>query len=244
MPRILRRYPLPVLFIVVMCGVSSVYAYGLGSSDQRSFIAWAATNLTNLRSDPLGTLIVSAFVSEEAPWVWVGFAAMGLFPLVQRFGNLRALLLVGTAHVVGTLLSEGALALRIAAGDAPASLRDLDDVGPSYVIASALLATLLYGAQPAVRTGGHWMFDRIGGRWWRLGGAICLILLVPSLFDGLSHWDVAAVGHVVALATGVVVGFVLARRERRGAEAVRPDRTRAPRRASVTVTGERGSPGR
>ncbi|MGH3377622.1 MAG: rhomboid-like protein [Actinoallomurus sp.] len=218
MPVILRRFPLPVVFIVALCAVSSVYVYGLGLADQRSFVAWTATNLINLRSDPLGTLIASAFVSETAPWIWVGFAVVGLFPLVHRFGNLRALLLVTTAHVVGTLLSEGLLALRIASGAAPASLRALDDVGPSYVIAAALIAAIVYGAEPAVRTasGGHWLFDRIASRWWRLGAAIGLALLAPNLFDGLGHLDVAAVGHSVALVTGAGVGLILARLEPRG----------------------------
>jgi hypothetical protein len=196
--------------------VSSVYAYALEPADQRSFIASTATNLVNLRSDPLGTLIASAFVSEATPWIWIGFGFVGLFPLVHRFGNLRALLLVGAAQVIGTLISEGLLAWRIAAGAAPGSLRFLDDVGPSYVIASALIAAILYGPEPAARTArhGHWLFDRIGSRWWRLAALAGLALLAPHLFGGLDHLDVAAVGHLVALVTGATVGFLLTRAER------------------------------
>lgn len=212
---VLRRFPVPVFFIVAMCAVSSVYAYVLGSSARRSLVAATATNLVNLRADPYGTIIASAFVSEVEPWVWLAFAAAGLFPLAHRFGNLRALLLVGSAHVVGTLLSEGLLAWRISVGAASASLRTIDDVGPSYVIASALFATLLYGTTPAVRAAVSRPFDRIGSRWWRLLAAIGLGLLVPSLFDGLDRLDVTAVGHVVALTTGAVVGLLLLRRERR-----------------------------
>lgn len=224
MPVVLRRFPVPVVFIVAMCAVSSVYAYALGPSGRHSLVAWTATNLINLRSDPLGTLVASAFVSETTPWVWVGFAVAGLFPLVHRFGNLRALLLVGAAHVIGTLLSEGLLAWRIAAGAVPPSLRALDDVGPSYVIASALLATILYGAEPPVRTAedGHGAFDLIASRWWRLLAAVGLILLAPSLFEGIEHLDVTPVGHAVALTTGAVVGLLLARRERRAALVTRP----------------------
>ena len=104
-----------------MCAVSSVYAYGLAPSDQRSFVASTATNLVNLRTDPLGTLIASAFVSEATPWIWIGFGIVGLFPLVHRFGNLRALLLVGAAQVIGTVISEGLLAWQISTGAAPYS---------------------------------------------------------------------------------------------------------------------------
>lgn len=225
---LLRRFPVPVVFIAALCAVSSVYAYALGADGRRSVVDSTATNLINLRSDPLGTLIASAFVSEAAPWIWVGFAAAGLFPLAHRFGNLRALLLVGAAHVIGTLLSEGLLAWRIAAGAVSPSLRALDDVGPSYVVASALLATILFGAEPAVRAdprSGRGLFDRIASRWWRLLAAAGLALLVPSLFEGLGRLDVAAVGHMVALVTGAVVGLLLMRRERRSVAVARPRAT-------------------
>jgi len=233
-PSVLRRFPVPIIFILALCSVSSVYAYGLGPTDQRSFIASTATNLVNLRTHPLGTLIASAFVSEATPWIWIGFAVVGMFPLVHRFGNLRGLLLVAAAQVIGTLISEGLLAWRISTGAAPGSLRFLDDVGPSYVIASALIATILYGPEPAVRTArhGHWLFDRVASRWWRLGALVGLAFLTPHLFGGLDHLDVAAVGHLVALITGAVGGFLLTRAEpaprvpgRRGAG---PVVTRAP----------------
>jgi hypothetical protein len=216
-PSLLRRFPMPIVFIMVLCAVSSVYAYGLGPSDQRSLIASTATNLVNLRTNPVGTLIASAFVSEATPWIWIGFAIVGLFPLVHRFGNLWALLLVGAAQVIGTLISEGLLAWRIAAGAVPGSMRFLDDVGPSYVIASALVATILYGPEPAVRTArhGHWLFDRIASRWWRAGALAGLAMLAPHLFGGLEHLDVAAVGHLVALVTGAGVGLLLSRLEHR-----------------------------
>lgn len=238
---VLRRFPLPVAFIVAMCAVSSVYAYGLGPSGQRSLVAWTATNLANLRSDPLGTLVASAFVSETAPWVWLGFAAAGLFPLAYRFGNSRALLLVGAAHVIGTLLSEGLLAWRISAGAEPVAMRTTDDVGPSYVIASALLATILYGTGPGPRTPVSWPFDRIAGRWWRLLAAVGLIALAPSLFEGIGRLDFTAVGHVVALSTGAAAGLLLTLGERRGAPAVAPGSDaavrRPPRRADQDSTG-------
>ncbi|GAA4636376.1 hypothetical protein GCM10023196_085860 [Actinoallomurus vinaceus] len=216
MHSILRRYPLPTLFIVAFCGVSGVYAYGLGPAQQRLVVGATATNLVNLRSDPLGTMIASAFVAEAAPWMWVAFAIVGLFPVAHRFGNVRTLVLVGAAQVIGTLLSEGLLAWRISTGAAHPSMRYLDDVGPSYVIASALVATILYGAEPLVRTArhGHWLFDRVPSRWWRIGAAVGLAFLAPHLFNKLDRLDVAAVGHVVALLVGAGVGLLFVHRER------------------------------
>lgn len=185
---------MPVVFITALCVVSSVYSCALGPSGRRSVVAATATNIANLESDPLGSLVASAFVAESALWAWVPLAVLGLFPLVRRLGNLRALLLVASAHVAGSLLSEGLLAWRISAGAEPSSMRFLDDVGPSYVIASALLVTVVYGR---------------AGRVWRVLAAVGLVLLAPSLFSGLDHLDVAAVGHVVSMTTGIALAWAL-----------------------------------
>ncbi len=205
---LLRRYPMPVVFIVAFCVMSAVYV-GIGASGRRDIVAATATNVHNLHTDPIGTLIASAFVAEGVPWFWVVFAVVGLFPLVQRFGNTRALLLILAAHVVGTLISEGLVAVRISLGELPESMRLLDDVGPSYVIAAALIATILYGPK---------VLGRTNGKWWRAGAAVGLILLIPSLFEGVEHLDVAAVGHIIALTTGAGLGLFYVRSERRAVE--------------------------
>ena len=209
---------MPFFFIVAFCAVSGVYAYWLHPAEQRLIVSFTATNLVNLRTDPIFTLVASAFVAEAVPWLWVVQAIVGLFPVAHRFGNLRALLLVGAAQVIGTLVSEGLLAWRISAGAMPASMRYLDDVGPSYVIACALVATILFGAESAVRTArhGHWLFDRVPSRWWRVGAAVSLAFLAPHLFQGLQRLDVAAVGHVISMTVGAAGGLLLARSEGTG----------------------------
>lgn len=209
MLRFARRYPLPVVYIAMFCAVSSVYVWMLQPAGQRALVDNAATNLNNLGSDPVGTMVMSAFVAEAAPWMWVAFAVVGLFPVAHRFGNLRALFLIATAQIVGTLVSEGVVAWQIAAGQVPLSQRLLPDVGPSYVIASALIATILYGSEhPAVRGG------VFAGPWWRLGAFLGLAVLAPHLFNGIGHLDVAAVGHTVALITGALIGAIFTRTRR------------------------------
>jgi hypothetical protein len=214
---------MPVVFITALCAVSAVYAYALDPSERRSFVAATATNIENLETDPLGTLVASAFVAETAQWAWVVLAIVGLFPLAHRFGNLRALLLLASSQVAGTLLSEGLLAWRISTGALPSSMRLLDDVGPSYVIASALVVTIVYGPRPGRRP--YWPFDR-RGRWWRGAAAVGMAFLAPSLFSGLGRLDVAAVGHVVSMTTGLALGWLLVRSGRApaAAPAVRPVR--------------------
>lgn len=245
MSSIVRRYPVPFFFIMAFCAVSGVYAYWLRPAEQRLFVGLTATNLVNLRADPIGTLVASAFVAEAAPWMWVVLAVIGLFPVAHRFGNVRALFLVGTAQVIGSLVSEGLLAWRISAGLMPASMRHLDDVGPSYVIASALVATILFGAEPAVRTArhGHWLFDRVPSRWWRAGAAVGLAFLAPHLFQGLQRLDVAAVGHVISMIVGTTGGMLLARSEGTGFGFARPwRRLRCPPAAVAAPALRRRAP--
>jgi hypothetical protein len=107
---------------------------------------------------------------------------------------------------VGTGVSEGVLALRVARGLEPAAARSIVDVGPSFVVVGVLVATVVGGKC----------------RWWRAAAALGFGLLVPSLFDGLSRWDVAAVGHVTAIAVGAGGGVLLFRRRTTAAPAPSP----------------------
>jgi hypothetical protein len=97
--------------------------------------------------------------------------------------------------VIGTLVSEGILAYRIDHGTMPAADRFITDVGPSYVVVTAIAVALLWGRWPA-----------------RLAAAIdfTLLIFIGDIFGGLSHLHVAAVGHATALLTGCIVGSALA----------------------------------
>jgi hypothetical protein len=186
---------LPVVYLAGFAVVSFLYVYGLQPAGRQSLVAWAATDLANLKSDPVGCLVASAFVAQQSPWIWLVIGAVALVPLVRRIGNVRALVLVAAAHVIGSLISEGILGVQISMGAEPASMRYLDDVGPSYVMVAALVAVILY----------------CHGRLWRIGALACLIALVPHLFSGLSHLAVAPVGHLVAMLVGAALGWVFTR---------------------------------
>ncbi|RMI41150.1 hypothetical protein EBO15_23760 [Actinomadura harenae] len=193
---------MPLAFLVLFAATGFVQLALLTGPARESLIAWASTNLDNLSWNPVGTLVTSAFVAEgesAAQVVQLGVMALGLFPLARRFGNLRAVLIVVSAHVAGTLVSEGLTAVRLAFGSVSASVREISDVGPSYVLAAALLATILFGP----------------GRVARILAAASLAALSPYLFEGLTSLDVAAVGHVVAMGTGVGLGGLMALRDRR-----------------------------
>ena len=194
---LIRRYPVPLGYLAGLTVVSTIYTYALSSAGQRSLVAWASTNLDRLPANPVGTLVVSAFISEDSVIGWLIVGSLALFPLARRFGNPRAVLLAGGAHVLGTLVSQGLTAWRVSIGAVPGSVRGDADVGPSYVIAAALIAVILYGPD----------------RWSRLPALAGWIVLVPTLFEGLTSLEVAAMGHFVSMLCGAVIGGAFVARE-------------------------------
>lgn len=93
------------------------------------------------------------------------------------------------------------------------SSRTLLDVGPSYVVVSAIVLGLAFGSWPA-----------------RLAAAVDLavLVLVGRIFAGLTSLDVAAVGHATAIAVAAGCALVLWARRARGRGRPRPDGTVGP----------------
>ena len=95
------------------------------------------------------------------------------------------------------------MAYRVDAGQLPAADRYLTDVGPSYIVVSAVVIAVACGT---------WLA--------RAAAALDFAVLVIGghIFGGLSHLDVAAVGHLTALVTAAAaVTLTLARRRARAA---------------------------
>jgi hypothetical protein len=189
-------------FVVVQVG----YAL-LDPPARAAFVAWASTSVANLEHDPVGCLVVSAFVTGGGAGgvvTWLPVIALGMFGANRAIG-WRTVLVCAAGHVVGTLVSEGIVAWRVASGALPASYRHLTDVGPSYVVVSAIVVALL--CAPVA---------------WRVLAAADLLLLVfvARIFAGLSELDVAAVGHLTAIITAAVIVPLLTRHRGRFARAL------------------------
>src|SRR5262249_890279 len=103
-------------------------------------------------------------------------------------------------HLIGSLVSEGIVAYRIDAGQLSAADRHLSDVGPSYVVLSAIVIALAFGT---------WLARSLA--------AVDLVILVfpGQIFAGLSQLDVAAVGHLTAMLTAAAATAVILARRRR-----------------------------
>lgn len=177
---------------------------------QATLTAWASTNVANLEHEPVGPLLLSAFVGPGNLLPWVALIALAVFGANRALGNARTALICAAGQVIGSLVSEGIVAYRVDAGQLPATDRYLADVGPSYVVVSAIVIAVMCGT---------WLI--------RAAAAIDFAVLVIGghIFGGLSQLEVAAVGHLTALVTAAAaVTLTLARWRSRGPLLVRSTR--------------------
>src|SRR5215470_10260057 len=97
--RILTRYGFACAYLA--CFVAAELLYRLLSPDaQARLLAWASTDVANLEHEPAGPLLV----------------ALALFGANRALGNVRTALVCLAGHVAGTLVSEGIVGYRVAAG--------------------------------------------------------------------------------------------------------------------------------
>ncbi|MCX5200398.1 hypothetical protein OG897_02820 [Streptomyces sp. NBC_00237] len=112
------------------------------------FLRQRSTNIHHLTQDPSRVLITSAFWIDGDNGLrgWLLYAVLyTLFhaPAERWLGTARWLLVVLTAHVGATYLSEGILAWAIRHGIAPPESVNTLDVGVSYALAG-IVAVLAY----------------------------------------------------------------------------------------------------
>ena len=193
------RYAFAGAFLSCFVVTGLVYAL-LDPGAQATFTDWASTNVANLEHEPVGPLLVSAFVTSGFFAAWPVLIGPAVFGANRALGNTRTALVCLAGHVIGSLVSEGILAYRIDAGQLSAANRHISDVGPSYVVLSAIVIALACGG---------WLVRA-------LAAADLAVLVFPGqIFGGLSQLDVAAVGHLTAaLTAAVATALILSRRNR------------------------------
>jgi hypothetical protein len=204
---LLRRYAFAVAYLVGFLAVELVYAL-LSPDAQARLIAWASTNVANLEHEPLGPLLVSAFVTPGFFAAWPVLIVLAVFGANRALGNARAALVCLAGHVIGSLVSEGIVAYRIDAGHLSVANRHLTDVGPSYVVLSAVVIALACGG---------WLARALA--------AVDLVVLVfpGQIFGGLSHLDVPAVGHLTAALTAAAATALILSRLQNPSRSLGPD---------------------
>jgi len=202
---VFRRYAFAWAYLASYLAAELVWVL-LTPRAQATLTAWASTNVADLEHEPIGPLVLSAFIGPGYLLLWPVLIALAVFGASRAFGNARTALICVAGHVVGSLVSEGIVAYRVDAGQLPVTDRYLTDVGPSYVVVSAIVIAVMCGT---------WLA--------RAAAALDFAVLVVGghIFGGLSHLQVSAVGHLTALVTAAAaVTLTLARRGRTAPEAV------------------------
>jgi hypothetical protein len=190
-----RRYAFACAYLACYLVTEAVYVL-LNPHAQAALTAWASTNVANLEREPAGPLVLSAFVGPGHFLIWPVLIALAVFGANRALGNARTALICVAGQVIGTLVSEGIVAYRVQVGQLPAADRYLTDVGPSYVVVSAIVIAVVCGT---------WLA--------RVAAALDFAVLVfgGHIFSGLGHLDVSAVGHLTALLTAAAaVTLILA----------------------------------
>jgi hypothetical protein len=205
--RIFTSYAVAWVYLIGFV-ITEAVCSALSPHDLNAFTVWASTSVHNLQHDPVGSLVASAFIAQGYWLAWPFLIALAMFGANKVLGNWRTALVCAAGHVIGTFVSEGIVGYRVSHGLLPPADRFLIDVGPSYVVVSAIVVALMYGS---------WLA--------RAAAALDLALLVVvgNIFGGLSRLAVSAVGHATAITVAVILGTLLVwrlRRRPRAAEAL------------------------
>lgn len=190
---LLARYAVAWSYLVAVTVTGIVYLLLPGPA-QAAALRWASTNVHNLVHDPVGCLVASAFLPSGSVGAWPVLIALAMFPANRALGNWRTAAVCAAGHVIGTLVSEGIVGYRVDHGTLAATARHITDVGPSYVVVSAIAAAIICGGWAG-----------------RAAGAVDLAILtfIGNIFGGLTRLDVAAVGHLTALTVGVLGSLLI-----------------------------------
>jgi hypothetical protein len=188
--RLSRRWPIVGTAYTAML-VGAYCWWILQSPQQRVAVLMdSSTDLAHLEKAPWQVLPES-FVwpgNFIVYWAVVVLLCVGALELVR--GPVVTLVTGLVAHVLGTLVSEGIVAIRIAAGELSSSARHLQDVGPSYIVAACAAAVIASPRAP---------------RALRVGCAVTLVPLVVTAFDVHDTSQVASIGHAVAILVGLLM---------------------------------------
>ena len=199
--KVRRRYAFATAYLACFVALELGYAVATPYA-QATLIASASTNVANLEHEPVLPLVLSALVTPAYFGVWPVLIALAAFGANRALGNVRTALVCLAGQVIGSLVSEGIVAYRVDVGQLPVASRYLTDVGPSYVVVSAIVIALACGTWIA-----------------RALAAVDLVVLVfpGHIFGGLSQLDVSAVGHLTALLTAAAATALILARRGRGA---------------------------
>ncbi|MFF9124573.1 rhomboid-like protein [Streptomyces sp. NPDC014889] len=165
--------------------LTTVALHHMSASFEQHFLLHRSTNLRELSHDPVRVLFSSAMWIDSGHWLPYAALYTVFHAQAERWlGTLRWLLVCVTAHVLATLISEGALLWAIQRHVVPESSVNTLDVGVSYALAG-VVGVLAY---------------RIAPPWRYLYLTAVLAFYAVSLVTGRTFTDL---GHFAAVLIGL-----------------------------------------
>lgn len=205
----------------VLFAIGALVTTLLSPLESAALRLWASTNVANLQHHPVPALVLSAFLPSGSPVAWLAPIALTMFGANRAVGTARLALICAAGHLIGTGVSEGIVAYRVDHGSLPPAWSHIPDVGPSYVVVSAIVVAVMFGT---------WL-TRVTAL-----AVFAVLVFVSHIFAGLTSLHVAAVGHLTAIVTAAALGLVLAVRQRgvrAGPDGLTPAPDEAARQAST-----------
>ncbi len=184
--RWLRGAPGTLVWLGILL-VTEVVSGRLSPEALHDVLGARSTNLDHLASDPLHVLVVSAFWLAGGTWLSYAVLFLVFVATTERWlGTRRWLVVLATAHVVATYVSQGILYLWIQVGREPASEAHTLDYGVSYALAGCQAVLTWHVARP-----------------WRWGylAVLLAVYTVPLLADV----DFTDAGHLTAALLGLAL---------------------------------------
>ena len=132
---------------LVLFAIGGLVTTLLTSRESSSLELWASTNVANLQHHPVPALVLSAFLPSGSPFLWLVPIALVMFGANRAVGTARLALACVAGHLIGSGVSEGIVAYRVDHGSLPTAWSHIPDVGPSYVVVSAIVVAVMFGTR-------------------------------------------------------------------------------------------------
>jgi len=94
-----RRYAFAWAYLACYLAAEFVWVL-LTPRAQATLTAWASTNVANLEHEPVGPLVLSAFVGPGSLLVWPVLIALAVFGANRALGNARTTLACMAGHMI------------------------------------------------------------------------------------------------------------------------------------------------
>ncbi|MEU6775606.1 rhomboid-like protein [Streptomyces sp. NPDC046759] len=180
----IRSAPGTYVWLAVLF-VTTVALHQMSPEFEQHFLRQRSTNIHELSRNPVRVLVASAMWIDSGRWLpYVVLYTVFHAPAERWLGTARWLAVCALAHVLATLISEGALLKAIRDGIAPHAAVNTLDIGVSYALAG-MVGVLTY---------------RIAVPWRYVYLIVVLSVFGLSLTQGRTF---TGLGHFVSLLIGL-----------------------------------------